>query len=57
MGRIITGEPLGSVLRTILFIIYLNKLVFLNKLDVSNFANDTTPFVCPKSLAELLGLL
>ena len=29
----------------------------MNKIDVSNFSNDTTPFVCCKNPAELLEKL
>ena len=31
--------------------------LFLSEIDVCNFANDTTPFVCHKNLAELLEKL
>ena len=38
--------------------INLNDLfLFLNKTGVCNFADDTTPFVCHRSLAELLEKL
>ena len=38
--------------------IYLNILfLFLNEIDVCNFAYDTTPFVCHKNLTELLEKL
>ena len=38
--------------------IYLNDLfLFINKIDVCNFASDNTPFVGNKSLAELLEKL
>ena len=44
--------PLGSVLGPILFI---NKLfLFLNEINVCNFADDTTPFGCHKYLEELV---
>ena len=46
------------MLGAILFNIYLNDLfLFLNEIDVSNFANDATPFVCHKNLTELLEIL
>ena len=42
----------------VFFNIYLNDLfLFLNKIDVCNFANDNTPFVWNKNLAELLEKL
>ena len=31
--------------------------LFLNKIDVYNFGDDTTPFVCRKLLAEILEKL
>ena len=31
--------------------------LFLSEIDVCNFADDTTPFVCHKNLAELLEKL
>ena len=38
--------------------IYLSDLfLFLNEMDDSNFANDTTPFVCHKNFKELLEKL
>ena len=46
------------MLGTILFNIYLNDLfLFLNEIDVSNFVNDTSHFVCHKNLKELLEKL
>ena len=52
MEKIIIRCTKGSVLEPIIFNIYLNNLfLFLNEIDICNFANDTTPFVCRKKLA------
>ena len=52
--------PLATrvMLGPVLFNIYLNDLfLFLNKIDICNFANNTTPFVCQENLAKLLEKL
>ena len=47
-----------SVLGSVLFNIFLNDLfLFLNDIQVRNFADDATPFVCSQNLADVVKKL
>ena len=55
---ILFSVPQGSILRPILFIIFVEDLFFINNdTDFASYADDTTPYVCGQKFSEVIIFL
>ena len=55
--QLLQVAPQGSVLGPILLNIYINDIFFALRVDICNFADDTTPYVCNSNLKSVLETL
>ena len=56
--NILFAVPQGSILRPILFIIFIADLFFSNNdIDFASYADDITPYVCEQNFSEVTNYL
>ena len=57
-NKLTTGVPQGSILGTILFLIYINDIQnCTNKLTILSFADDTTVYISNPNVDEMVDIV
>ena len=56
-AKISAGVPQGSILGPLLFNIFINDILFLQKCDLANYADDSTMYTSDKRVSTIIGSL
>ena len=56
-AKISAGVPQGSILGPLLFNIFINDILFLQKCDLANYADDSTIYTSNKRVSKMIDSL